>query len=186
MTNSGKLFNPIKRIFPPKGLTINSQPDRESEQNCVNEYDLTGNTFWSFFFFLEGFLLFFKSPLHVDWLWLPVNVWLCRQIRTWRHCSVIHSVTGVNLRETGVRGTNGSHVGRGSLLMPWGLLCEKRQEGKRRDEYWWCQLPCAGTETESSRWSTKTGHGYDIQFIYLLSKELEDPISKFCAVLASF
>lgn len=48
---------------------------------------------------------------------------------------MIHSVTGVNLRETGVRGTNRSHVGKGSPLMPRGLLCEKRQEGKRQAEY---------------------------------------------------
>lgn len=76
---------------------------------------------------LEAFLCFQK--LIACWL-LPVNVWLCRQIQTWRHRSVIHSVTGVNLRETGVRGTNRSHVGRGSPLMPRGLLCEKRQEGE--------------------------------------------------------
>lgn len=38
---------------------------------------------------------------------------------------MIRGVTGVNLRETGVRGTNRSHVGKGAPVMPQGLLCEK-------------------------------------------------------------
>lgn len=46
--NSGKLFNSIKCISQLKGLTINSQPDRESDQTCSNKYDLTGDTFNSF------------------------------------------------------------------------------------------------------------------------------------------
>lgn len=99
---------------------------------------------------LEGFLLFKKRKEKPTACKLPVNVWQCGQIQTWRHCSMIHSVTGVNLRETGVRGTNRSHVGKGSPLMPRGLLCEKRQEGKRRAEYWWCQLPCAESVLNSA------------------------------------
>lgn len=99
---------------------------------------------------LEGFLLFKKKKEKPTACKLPVNVWQCGQIQTWRHCSMIHSVTGVNLRETGVRGTNRSHVGKGSPLMPRGLLCEKRQEGKRRAEYWWCQLPCAESVLNSA------------------------------------
>lgn len=46
--NPGKLFNSIKCVSQLKGLTINSQPDRESDQTCSNKYDLTGDIFNSF------------------------------------------------------------------------------------------------------------------------------------------
>lgn len=49
---------------------------------------------------------------------------------------MIHSVTGVNLRETGVRGTNRSHVGKGSpLTPPGGSFVRSDSRGKRRAEY---------------------------------------------------
>lgn len=41
-------FNSIKCISRLKCLTINSQPDRESDQTCSNKYDLTVDTFNSF------------------------------------------------------------------------------------------------------------------------------------------
>lgn len=44
---------------------------------------------------------------------------------------MIRSGTGVIPGETGVRGTNRSHVGGGLAPMPRGLLCERRQEGRR-------------------------------------------------------
>ena len=46
--SSGKLFNSIKCISQLKGLTINSQSDRERDQTCSNKYDLTRDTFNSF------------------------------------------------------------------------------------------------------------------------------------------
>lgn len=56
--NPGELFNSIKCNSQLKGSTINSQPDRESDQACRNKYDLSGDTFNSFP--LEGFLCFSK------------------------------------------------------------------------------------------------------------------------------
>lgn len=158
-----------------EGLTINSQPDRESDQTRSNKYDLNWryccSTLWKVSFCLQQK----KKKKKPTACKLPVNVWQCRQIQTWRHCSMIHSVTGVNLRETGVRGTNRSHVGKGSPLMPPGLLCERRQEGKRRAEYWWCQLPCAVC-VELSRWCGQKKR--NVAFSYLVVGEEENVLER--------
>ena len=98
------------------------------------------------------------------------------------------SVTGVKLRETGVRGTSGSRVGRASTLMPPGLLRGGAGEaGLNTDGVSLpVQTPCSAQQVVGLVGGDFGIHLILYQFIYYLSGEREKPVTKLRALLASF